>query len=148
MVEPATLKAQLNDYIARERLKSSKQRELIVDVFLSVGGHMSVDELLAAVHRTEPGVGQATVYRTMKLLTAAGLAVPRQFGDGQARYELATEHDHHHDHLICTRCGSIVEFVNEQIEALQDSVAKQHGFVVSHHKMELYGVCPSCQRKT
>jgi Fur family transcriptional regulator, ferric uptake regulator len=142
---PKAVKEQLNAYIARAGLKTSRQRELIADVFFTVGGHVSVDELLAAVHQHDRGVGQATVYRTMKLLTIAGLAVARQFGDGQARYELATDHDHHHDHLICVRCGRIVEFVEENIERLQDNVARLHGFVVTHHKMELYGVCPACQ---
>jgi Fur family transcriptional regulator, ferric uptake regulator len=147
MVEPQVqaMKDRLNDYISREGLKTSRQRELIADVFFTVGGHVSVDELLAAVHRQDAGVGQATVYRTMKLLTMAGLAVAREFGDGQARYELSSDHDHHHDHLICVRCGRIVEFVEEHIERLQDTVAAQHGFVVTHHKMELYGVCPTCQ---
>ena len=87
----------------------------------------------------------ASPNRTMKLLHECGLAHARNFGDGQTRYEAAVGR-HHHDHLICTRCGTIVEFENDRIEALQDKVARQHGFQVTSHKMELYGFCESCQR--
>jgi Fur family ferric uptake transcriptional regulator len=137
----------LKAYIAKHGLKTSRQRELIADVFFGAGGHLSIDELLERVKKSDPRVGQATVYRTMKLLTRAGLAEPRQFGDGHTRYEPALEQAEHHDHLICTSCGKIVEFHNAQIEALQSRVAAKHGFLVSHHKMELYGLCAACQRK-
>jgi Fur family ferric uptake transcriptional regulator len=137
----------LRDYIARHGLKTSRQRELIAEVFFQAGGHMSIDELLDRVRKDDPHIGQATVYRTMKLLTKCGLAEPRQFGDGHTRYEPHTTEEEHHDHLICTSCGKIVEFVNTQIEQLQTRVAKSHGFLVTHHKMELYGLCPDCQRK-
>ena len=88
-------------------------------------------------------VGYATVYRTMKLLTDAGLAALRQFGDGQTRYEVAGSQAPHHDHLICMKCGLILEFENHEIEELQDSVAeKLGGFKIMTHKLELYGLCP------
>ena len=137
----------LKAYIAKHGLKTSRQRELIADVFFAAGGHLSIDELLERVKKNDARVGQATVYRTMKLLTRAGLAEARQFGDGHTRYEPALEATEHHDHLICTSCGKIVEFHNAQIESLQSRVASKHGFLVSHHKMELYGLCASCQRK-
>jgi Fur family ferric uptake transcriptional regulator len=140
-------RAVLREYIARHGLKSSRQRELIADVFFQAGGHLSIDQLLERVRKDDPRVGQATVYRTMKLLTKCGLAEPRQFGDGHTRYEPVDSHEEHHDHLICTSCGKIVEFVNTQIEALQTRVAKQNGFVVTNHKLELYGLCPDCQRR-
>jgi Fur family ferric uptake transcriptional regulator len=137
----------LRDYIARHGLKTSRQRELIAEVFFQAGGHLSIDELLERVRKDDPHIGQATVYRTMKLLTKCGLAEPRQFGDGHTRYEPHVAEEEHHDHLICTSCGKIVEFVNTQIETLQNRVAKQHGYLVTHHKMELYGLCPDCQQK-
>lgn len=138
----ATLKA----YIAKHGLKTSRQRELIAEVFFSSTGHLSVDELLERVRAQDARVGQATVYRTMKLLAEIGLAGARQFGDGHTRYE-PLQSAEHHDHLICTSCGRIVEFHNPQIEELQARVAKQHGFVVTHHKMELYGTCAECRRR-
>ena len=137
----------LKAYIAKHGLKTSRQRELIADVFFGAKGHLSIDELLERVRHQDPKVGQATVYRTMKLLTKCGLAEARQFGDGHTRYEPVEDNHEHHDHLICTSCGKIVEFHNHQIEHLQDRVAVEHGFVVTHHKMELYGLCESCQKK-
>jgi len=138
----------LRDYIAKNGLKNSRQRDVIVETFFASDGHLSVDELLERVRVVDPKVGQATVYRTMKLLASCGLAEVRQFGDGHARYERAdVDGDEHHDHLICTSCGTIVEFVEPEIERLQDRVAADHGFKVRHHKMELYGLCPTCQRR-
>ena len=136
----------LRDYITKNGLKNSRQRDLIAETFFASDGHLSVDELLERVRSEDPGVGQATVYRTMKLLALCGLAEMRQFGDGHARYErVGADTDEHHDHLICTSCGAIVEFVNREIEHLQERVAEAHGFVVHHHKMELYGLCATCQ---
>ena len=87
----------------------------------------------------------ATVYRTMKLITELGIASAQRFGDGHTRYESAVDR-HHHDHLICTECGAIIEFENDRIEALQDSVARRHNFKVTRHKLELYGLCEDCQK--
>jgi Fur family ferric uptake transcriptional regulator len=99
------------------------------------------------VREVDSRIGQATVYRTMKLLTKCGLAEPRHFGDGHTRYEpIAPDDEEHHDHLICTRCNRIVEFLDSRIEKLQEEVALAHGFSVTDHKMELYGLCPQCQK--
>jgi Fur family ferric uptake transcriptional regulator len=145
-MDPRTV---LKDYIAKNGLKTSRQRELIAETFFAAGGHLSVDELLERVRTEDPRVGQATVYRTMKLLTQCGLAEPRQFGDGHTRYEPTAEHEEHHDHLICTACGRIIEFVNPEIERLQHRIAEEHGFQLTHHKMELYGQCkPACPPPT
>jgi Fur family ferric uptake transcriptional regulator len=134
----------LQRYLSQRGLKSTRQRGLIVDTFLAASGHLDVDDLLGRVRKADPRVSAATVYRTMKLLTECGLAHAQRFGDGHTRYESAFNRDHH-DHLICTSCGDIVEFENDKIEALQDTVARQHGFVVTDHKLELYGLCRSCQ---
>ena len=134
----------LNRYIAKHGLKSTRQRTLILETFYSAGGHLSAEELLELVRAQDPKISQATVYRTLRLLTECGLAEPRNFGgDGQTRYEIAT--DDPHDPLSCTECGSIVEFEDPEIEALQERVARAHRFQMTHHKMELYGICPSCQ---
>ena len=92
-----------------------------------------------------PRVGYATVYRTLKLLKECGLADERHFDDGQARYEPTEEEEQHHDHIICERCGKIVEFDSEEIEKLQERIARFLGFVVSRHRMELYGICAECR---
>ena len=139
--------AVLAGYMAERGMKNTRQRTLIVDTFFEVGGHLSVEELWGRVRARDTRVSVATVYRTMKLLSESGLVHTQNFGDGQARYEVAVGREHH-DHLICTGCGAIVEFENDRIEALQDAVARKHGFKVTSHKMELYGLCRSCQRGT
>ena len=134
----------LSAYIEEKGLKHSRQRDHIAETFFAMGGHVSVEELVARVRRIDPRVSVATVYRTMKLLSDCGLAIPRQFGGGQTRYEAGAGREHH-DHLICTGCGEIVEFANEKIEYLQETVARKHGFAVETHKLELYGRCARCQ---
>ena len=131
-------------FMADHGLKSTRQRTLIVETFFASEGHLSVEELWDKVRSTDARVSVATVYRTMKLLSESGLAHARNFGDGQTRYEAAVGR-HHHDHLICTNCGTIVEFENDKIETMQDAVARRHGFKVTSHKMELYGLCKNCQ---
>lgn len=146
MPDITRLKHQWADYQRQHALKTTSQRELIVDVFLQCKEHVSIEELLLRVRQRSAKIGYATVYRTMKLLGAAGLAASRQFGDGQTRYEVAGPDSRHHDHLICLRCGLILEFENDEIEALQDKVARQlGGFRVVKHKLELYGLCPKAQ---
>ncbi len=132
------------EYIRAQGLKLTRQREDILRVFIGVRKHIALEELHREVRKVNPSVGYATVYRTMKLLRDAGLAQDRRFGDGHTLYE-PKEPQEHHDHLICTVCGSIEEFENESIERLQGRVARQHGFLMTHHKMELYGVCAGCQ---
>ncbi len=127
-------------YLGEQGLKSTRQRDAIVRCFFKVGGHVSIDELLDEARSEHPGVGYATDYRTLKLLTESGIAAERRFNDGQATYELA-ETGEHHDHLICTECGFVLEFHNEAIEREQERVARQFGFSVVRHRHELYGLC-------
>ncbi len=133
------------EHLRQQGLKSTAQRDDIAHVFFASNRHISVEELYNEVKRVNPRIGYATVYRTMKLLTECGLAVERHFRDGEARYESQAEH--HHDHLICERCGKIVEFEEDRIEALQAEVADRLGFRFTGHKMELYGWCQDCQRR-
>ena len=138
-----SLKQRWRDYLTQHKLNTTQQRELIVDHFLRCRDHISIDELLTRVRKRNKRVGYATVYRTLKLLVDCGLALQRQFGDGQARYEVAGEH---HDHLICAKCGLILEFEDDEIERLQDKIADRlGGFKVIRHRHELYGLCPKEQ---
>ena len=132
------------DYIARQGLKSTRQRDIILDAFLSSDRHLSIEELYLKLRSKHPNIGYATVYRTLKLFAESGIAREIQFGDGQTRYEHVSEGEHH-DHLVCTGCGAIIEFENESIEKLQDEVAAAHNFVIKHHKLELYGLCAKCR---
>lgn len=138
-------KKQFNDYIATKGLKSTRQRDVILECFLSSDSHLSTEDLYMKVRAKNPSIGYATVYRTLKLFAESGIAREIHFGDGQTRYEHVAEGEHH-DHLICTRCGAVQEFENEAIEKLQQEVAAQFGFEVETHKMELYGICSKCRK--
>jgi Fur family ferric uptake transcriptional regulator len=131
------------DYLRTQRLKSTAQRDTIVRAFLDSQRHISVEELYTEVRRRHPHIGYATVYRTMKLLTECGVAAERHFRDGEARYESAEKR--HHDHMICERCETIVEFEEPRIEELQSQTARRLGFQFTGHKMELYGLCRACR---
>jgi Fur family ferric uptake transcriptional regulator len=137
---------QLTEYLSGQGLRSTTQRDHILQVFVDAGQHLSAEELYLRVKKTHPGIGYATVYRTLKLLAEAGLADERRFEDGFTRYEYKASNSHH-DHLICTKCGAILEFENERIEALQQDVARKNHFLVQSHKLELYGLCGACRGK-
>ena len=132
------------DYLLAQGLKSTSQREIILDEFLRSGEHPSTEELYLRVRKKNPAVGYATVHRTLKLFAECGIASVRNFGDGSTRYESSNE-DEHHDHLVCSQCGLIIEFEDDQIEKLQEKVARQHRFKVLDHRLELYGLCEKCQ---
>ncbi|MDH3687263.1 MAG: transcriptional repressor [Myxococcales bacterium] len=135
-------KKALADYLDSHSLKHTKQREAILDAFLSAKRHITGEELHARVRQGNPGIGYTTVYRTMKLLCDAGLAMERHFDDGVTRYEI--EHEHH-DHLVCVKCGKIVEFECSMIESAQDRIVNEYGFRLLRHRHELYGHCPKCR---
>jgi len=100
----------LQNYVQSVGLKTTKQREIISKEFFSINAHLKAEEILEQARKVDPKVSLATVYRTLKLLQACGLARSHHFGDGQARYEPIINSEEHHDHLICTNCGAIVEF--------------------------------------
>ena len=117
---------------------------MVVEAFYSAEKHVTVEDLALELRARDSRVSFSTVYRTLNLLVAHRLATARQFGRGMTRYEPGAS-ESHHDHLICTRCGAIVEFENDRIEQMQEAVARRHGFTVTSHKMELYGLCRECQ---
>lgn len=134
------------DYLANQNLKMTPQRRLILDTFLKQNAHLSSEELYAKVKKRDKSVGQATVYRTLKLLNESGLIEPLDFADGVTRYELSYG-ESHHDHLICERCGKNIEILDTTIEHRQEELAKEHGFTLLKHKMYLYGICKDCKNK-
>jgi len=132
-------------YLADQGLKFTSQREAIAEAFFEGGKHVSLTDLLAVSRARHSSIGFATVYRTMKLMAESGLASEHKFGENQeARYEAAFEGEHH-DHLICVRCGRIVEFEDDAIEIRQQKIADEHGFQVTSHRHEIYGLCSDCQ---
>lgn len=134
-----------NKYLKEKDLKLTAQRELILETFLKHHGHVSAEELFQKAREKQAHVGFATVYRTLKHLTQCGLARELDFGDGRIQYEPELGHQHH-DHMICTKCGTYIEFLNPQIEELQEQVSRGHGFKITSHRMQLYGLCQKCQK--
>lgn len=136
----------LNAYLDKSKLKHSKQRNQIIEYFLDMNDHVSAEELHAHARQQGSTAGMATIYRTLNLLKDAGLVEQKQFADGKAVFELEYP-DSHHDHLICTKCGKVVEFEDERIEKLQEEVAKKYGMKLTHHSLDLFGVCvsPECK---
>lgn len=134
------------DYIYGKNLKHSEQRTHIMEAFLGVERHLTVDELYAIVKEKHPSIGFATIYRTVKLFCDCGICSELRFDDGTIRYEHLYGHEHH-DHLICTECGKFEEVVDAEIEKLQDRLAKKSGFVLRKHRLQLYGVCKDCSKR-
>lgn len=135
---------QFLQFLAKKKLKFTSQRGLIFDVFIHIKDHVSPEELYNIVKQSDPQVGQATVYRTLKLFCESGIAREVNFDDGVARYEPAFGQSHH-DHLICTNCHDNVEVVDTRIEKLQEKLAKEYGFTLTGHKLYLFGICPNCK---
>ncbi len=133
----------LAQYLEENHLKHTKQRQAILEIFLEASGHITSDEIYTRVRQQHPTIGFTTVYRTMKLLCEAGLASERHFDDGVTRYEI--EHERH-DHLVCLRCGKIIEFECEMIESTQLEIADRYRFRVLRHRHELYGHCEACRK--
>jgi Fur family transcriptional regulator, ferric uptake regulator len=136
----------LSHFLKSRGLRQSSQRDRVVEIFLSQSGHTSAEALLYQVRKKDPRVGLTTIYRTLKLLTECGLAVERKFNRQMSTFEPARL-GQHHDHLICLGCGKIMEFENKNIETLQEDVAREHGFFITHHVLELYGYCLTCSKK-
>jgi Fur family ferric uptake transcriptional regulator len=131
------------EHIQRSGLRRTSQRDLILETFLRTEDHLTSEDLYWLVQKQDATVGQTTVYRTLKLLTEAGLARETRFGDGKTYYEHHYNHEHH-DHLICTECGRVIEFFSAEIEELQDRIAADYGFRLTNHSLRMWGVCAEC----
>ena len=122
----------------QKSLRMTSQRKIIAQVLEDTADHPDVEELYTRASKIDPTISIATVYRTVKLFDEAGILDKLEFGDGRARYEDA-ERDHH-DHLIDINSGSVLEFVDSDIEKLQEKIANKLGYKLMGHKLELYGV--------
>ena len=131
----------------RRAVRWTNQRQAIVETFIAADEHITVEDLHHRVRLIDRTVSAATVYRTVNMLVEMGVATKRHFGTGSATFECEVNKEHH-DHFVCTACAKIIEFHNVAIEELQETVAREHGFTLSHHRMELYGVCAECQKPT
>lgn len=132
-------------YLSMRGLKQTAQRAKILEVFLDMGGHPSMDDVHEALARRGWQVGVATVYRTMRLLLDAGVARRQRFGDGVERYEVMVGR-RHHIHFICEICGQRMDVVAPDVERDYAELAKANSFLLGTHETYLYGVCAECSR--
>ena len=137
--------SRLDDYLKAHDLKQTTQRNSIVHKFLEMAKHVDIESLHSRLRDDGENIGLATIYRTMNLLKSAGLVEQHNFADNKATFEVLHPHKHH-DHLVCLICGQVQEFVNPQIEALQESIAGDRGFRLLDHRLDLFGYCAECQQ--
>ena len=137
---PKTLRreSKLERLCAERGMRMTGQRRVIASVLSEAGDHPDVEEVHRRANARDPRISLSTVYRTVRLLEGAGIIERHEFGDGRARYE-PVGHGHH-DHLINVSTGEVIEFKNEQIERLQENVARELGFRLIGHRLELFGV--------
>jgi Fur family transcriptional regulator, ferric uptake regulator len=144
MIHDEAIRQQLEAHLAARGLKRTRQRAQILELLLGETEHLTMETLVGRVHRVHPRIGQATVYRAVRLFEDAGIL---------ARHKLAGSHDHlelqapqaeHHDHLVCMACGRIVEFADPVIEAHQEALAAAHGYRLEGHSHVIRGTCPAC----
>ena len=136
-----------NETLKDAGLKVTHPRTKILDILQSnPGTHLSADEIHNKLVDHNESIGLATVYRVLTQLEIAGLIQKNQFNDNQSSYEIKKQH---HDHLICTKCGKIIEFMNDDLEALQEKISDTYQFRLDSHVMTLFGVCRdgNCEEK-
>ena len=129
--------SRIEDLCAQKGLKMTDQRRVISRVLSESTDHPDVEQVYRRASEIDPKISIATVYRTVRLLEEASIVTRHDFGDGRARYEEADEH--HHDHLIDIKTGEVIEFQNARIEALQEEIARELGFRLVGHRLELFG---------
>jgi Fur family transcriptional regulator, ferric uptake regulator len=136
----------LHEHLKRVGLKQTAQRDTILRSFLETRDHLSTDELHRLVQKKDAGIGYTTVYRTLKLLAECGLASEVAFHDGIARYEHQYNRRSHH-HMVCTECGSSVEFFSHEVDQLEHEIGRRHNYATTRHTFQIYGVCEDCRKR-
>jgi Fur family ferric uptake transcriptional regulator len=134
-------------HLKRVGLKHTEQRDTILRTFLETHDHLSTDDLYRLVRKRDARIGFTTVYRTLKLLAECGLASAVAFQDGIARYEHQYQRRSHH-HMVCTECGSSVEFFSPEIDRMEQEIGRKHRYLTTRHTFQIYGVCEGCRKKS
>jgi Fur family ferric uptake transcriptional regulator len=143
--ESAALLERFRRYLRDRRQPITRQREIIAEVVLLSPDHLSVEAIQRRLKERGQAVGIATIYRSLEVLVASGLVKVHDFGEGFKRYEPVGEASAHHEHLICLRCGNVLEFSNERLERMLPIIADEHQFQHQRHRVEIFGVCHDCQ---
>ncbi len=131
-------------YLRQNGLKKTYQKDLILETFLNTEGHLSVEDIYALVKKRDKKVGVVTVFRTLKSLTACGIAREITLGDGLTRFEHSYHHPYHH-HIVCTECHKAIEFVCPELERIQGEIIERYHFQPIHHRFQTYGICEDCR---
>jgi Fur family transcriptional regulator, ferric uptake regulator len=136
---------ELKKIVKQKGLKYTDQREIVLSVLLNAEDHLTAEEVYNEIKKehTDSNIGIATVYRALSFLEEVDLIASIAFGTDGKKYESNAKS--HHDHLICTNCGKIIEFMDDEIEKRQDKIAKKNKFKITSHSMQLYGTCETCQ---
>ncbi len=136
---------ELKKIVKQKGLKYTEQREVVLNILLHADGHLSAEDVYNLIKEKKPdsNIGIATVYRALGFLEEVNLISSVTFGTEGKKYESSTKE--HHDHLICTKCGKIVEFLDDEIEKRQERIAIKNKFKITSHSMQLYGICEACQ---
>ena len=145
-VEYEQLLSDFRTLLKENSLKFTIQREVILETLYNSDEHLTPESLHHLIQNENPDLktGIATVYRTLALLEESSMVTSLSFGAQGKKYELGAKE--HHDHMICTACGNITEFVDEEIENRQHSISNSLGFEMSDHSMQIYGICKNCQK--
>lgn len=132
-------------YLREQGLPVTPQREAVADALFTSSGHLSVEDIEGLLRNTGEKIGKATIYRTVEILVRSGLVEEHDFGEGFKRYEHLFGQNPIHEHLICINCHDVVEFQSPEVVRAQDDVARAHGFIPTRHRLEVYGLCSTCQ---
>ena len=134
----------LKDSLQNEGLRYTSQRQIVWDEICKTDDHRDAEEIYFTIKQSGKKVSRATVYRTIDVLVKNNLVRKLKLGDGRNRYENKLDRGHH-DHIVCIQCGKIDEFMDENIEKLQDEIAKKHQFKIVRHIHQLFGLCRDCR---
>ncbi|NOR56711.1 MAG: transcriptional repressor [Sulfurovum sp.] len=146
MIDYPVLLTKFQALLKENALKFTKQRELVLKFLYNNVGHYTPEDIYTLLKEENPdiNIGIATVYRTLALLEGEHIASSISFGAQGKKYELGLKK--HHDHLICTKCGEIIEFFDDLIEERQEAIAKKFNFKMTDHTMKIVGLCENCQQ--
>jgi Fur family ferric uptake transcriptional regulator len=137
---------EFRDYLGSQGLRIGRARMAIAEVILGAKRHLTPTEIFAEARRRHPRTGLVSVYRTVALLKQAKLVTESKFHEKAEPYIEPMRGRPHHDHLFCIRCGEVVEFTNEAIERLQEKVARDRGYEITHHSLMIWGICAPCRK--
>ncbi len=145
--EGAALLERFHRWLRDHRLPVTRQRDLVARLVFESDEHLSVEGIQRRLRELGARVGTATVYRTLEVLVESGLVRVHDFGEGFRRYEPMVPQQSHHEHLICVRYGTVLEFQNERLERMLPIIADEFQFQHQRHRVEVYGLCRTCRQR-